>query len=397
MAVKRDFENQILEYIDTHPDSKTGTWPLEIEGEIHKQNTYKLPIDLLRYNVSNGRLAMEVLDTQSSLGRPLDATNPEDIDAIRNLLLDLDRNKTDELKKDLQRVGQEQPGVISSDGTVINGNRRMAVFQDLHDKVDASGKWDRLEVVVLPKNISESQLWKIEAGLQLSQSKVAEYHPVNELLKIKQGLAAGLSEKQIADVLFGRTLEQIKDGIERLKLIESFLIFFGQAKNYGLIKKFGLHEYFINVQKSILRDADKYGIQEKTKRLEFTFALIKSHVLAQANKDAEIRGLSHFAIRELGKIFQSNKAYIQFKSAFEGAKNIQQIDPETVLEGFRGAKEILELEAESSKPKKLLDKAIRAIGSIDPQSISKEKEDLRIGVKKLLTMVQELKTRIDKK
>ncbi len=396
MTIQRDFENQITEYIKTHPESKTGTWPLEIEGEIIKEDTFKLPISLLRYNVENGRLAMEVLDERNTLGRPLDTKNPEDSKRIRGLLLDLDKNKTEELRKDLVRVGQEQPGVISSDGTVINGNRRMAVFQHLHENEDASGKWDRLEVIVLPKHISEAQLWKIEAGLQLSQSKVAEYHPVNELLKIKQGLAAGLSEKQIADVLFGRTIEQVKDGIERLKIIESFLKFFGQPRNYGLIKRFGLHEYFINIQKFILKEADKYGVQEKTKRLEMTFALIKSHVLAQADKDADIKGLSHFAIRELGKIYQHNKAYLQFQSAFEGSKDIQQIDPESALEGFRGARDVLELDAESNKPKKLLDKAIRAIESIDPQSIKGQEKDLKVGIEKLLRMVQSLKSKVDK-
>lgn len=393
MAVKRDHQNQIQEYIDTHPDAKSGTlWPIELEGELKRIMGYKLPTKLLRFNVNNGRLAMEILEIQNDLGRPLDSSLIEDAKLIRKQLLDLEKSKTEELKKDLIRVGQEQPGVISSDGTLINGNRRLAVFQDLHETVDASGKWDYLEVIILPPSISTSDLWKIEAGLQLSQNKVAEYHPVNELLKIKQGIEAGLSQKQIADVLFGRTFEEVGQGIDRLKLIESFLRFFSpsQATNYGLIKKFGLHEYFINLQKSILKDAKRLGPQETQARLEMAFALIRAHVLAQADKDSDVKGLSHFAIRQLGKIFENNKAYIEFKSVFKD-KKIQDVTPATVIESFQGAKEVLELESESNKPKKLIEKAIRALKSIDHEALADNDQELKQLISELSTLLNSLK------
>ncbi len=399
MPVKQDYENQINAYISSHKEAQTGTmWPIELEGQLKRSPGYKLPINLLRYNVNNGRLAMETLEVQNSLGRPLDSSIPDDAKVIRKQLLELDKNKTDELRKDLIRVGQEQAGVISSDGTLINGNRRMALFQDLHDNLDASGKWDYLEVILLPSSISDSDLWKIEAGLQLSQNKVAEYHPVNELLKIKQGLQAGLKAKQIADVLFGRTLEEVEQGIERLKLIENFLLFFGpgQAGNYGLIKKFGLHEYFINIQKSIMKDADKVGPQEKNKRLQYAFTLIRAHVLAQADKDAELKGLSHFAIRQLGKIFQNNKAYLEFQSVFSDKKVLQEIEPEIIIEGFQSAKEVLELESESFKPKKLLEKALRAIESIDLESIPKGDKEIANLVRKLLNSVNSIHAKVAK-
>lgn len=397
MLVTRDYENQIEAYINTHPESRTGAqWPVELEGKLNKRDVYKLPVNLLRYNVNNGRLAMEMLEISKNIGRSLDPSAPEDAEKIRIQLLALDKGKTEELKKDLLRVGQEQPGVISSDGTLVNGNRRMAVFEDLHENIDASGKWNYLEVIVLPKNISGSDLWKIEAGLQLSQSKVAEYHPVNELLKIKQGLKAGLRPKEIADVLYGRTLEEVEQGIDRLKLIEGFLGFFGQPENYGLIKKFGLHEYFINLQKSVLREADKYGAQERNKRLQYAFALIRSHILVQADKDAETKSLNHFAIRQLGKIFQNNKAYLEYEGAFNSAKTIQEVNPELVIEGFQAAKDVLELEAESNKPRKLLDKAIRALNSLDIENIVKNDKEINQQVRTLENLVGKLRDQLGK-
>ena len=364
MEITSEQALRINEFVKNYPEDEIEKWPLEIGGEKAKLKYYRFPINLLRYNVNNGRLAMEVGQWELENGRKLDTNLIENSRIIRNLLLGLDENKTKELRIDLLKIGQLEPGVITHDGVVINGNRRLAIMEDLHENVDASGKWQNLDAILLPPNVSQPDLWKIEAGLQLSKDKVAEYHPVNELLKIRQGIQAGLKPNEIQAAIYGRTIEDIEDSIDRLKLIDNFLLFFdkGQKNNYGLIKKFGLHEYFINIQKNIVSRSKKSGVgtKERAKQLEYAFALIRAHVIAQSNPD--VKGISHFDIRQLGKIYQTSKAYLAFEETFTGANSVKNVNPELVLEGYRNAKEVLDLEAEKNKPKKFNWNCYKSIG-----------------------------------
>jgi len=399
MEITNERSIEIQEFIKSYSKDKVEKWPLEIHGRKEKLEYYNFPIKLLRYNVNNGRLAMEVGQWKIENGRELDSSLKPDSKIIRELLLKLDESKTDELKEDLLKVGQMEPGVITHDGVVINGNRRMAVMELLHDEVDSSGKWQYFDAILLPAEISQSELWKIEAGLQLSKDKVAQYHPVNELLKIRQGVLSGLKPQEIQAAIYGRSIEEIEESIERLKLIDDFLIFFdkGKPNNYGLIRTFGLHEYFINIQKSILSTAMKSGVgkRELSKRVEMAFALIRAHILAQSDRD--VKGISHFAIRELGKIYEVPKAYLAYEAVLNSKSNIKEIKPEIILEGFRSAKEVIDLEAEKNKPKKLIDRAIKALDSIDRDSKYFRKEDLLSDITKLIDLAKELEQELRKK
>ena len=173
MEIVSERSLQIQEFVNSVSEDNIEKWPIEIRGKKEKLNYYNFPIKLLRYNVNNGRLAMEVGQWVQENGRQLDSSFPEDAKTIRDLILSLDEAKTKELREDLLKVGQMEPGAITHDGVVINGNRRMALMEYLHEEIDSSGKWLYLDAILLPPDISQPEQWKIEAGLQLSKDKVA--------------------------------------------------------------------------------------------------------------------------------------------------------------------------------------------------------------------------------
>ena len=78
----------------------------------------------------------------------------------------------------------------------------------------------------LPPNVSEQDLWRIEAGIQLGKNVQLDYGPINELLKLQQGLESGLSPNEIAKSLYGDWKAQdILDRVHQLKLIVEYLTF----------------------------------------------------------------------------------------------------------------------------------------------------------------------------
>lgn len=400
MNINSERAKAIDGYLATHPDAEVGKWPLEIAGQKSILPFYRFPIEeLLCYNVNNGRLAMDVREWQKGHGRKLDSTTKEDTATIRKMLLDLDKSETERLRKDLRRKNQMEPGVITQDGFVINGNRRMAIFEELHAD-EPTGKWLFLEAVRLPETIGEKDLWKIEAGLQLSKGKIAEYHPVNELLKIKQGTDASLSIDEIAAAMYGRTVEEIKEALDRLGLIDMFLEFFKQPANYDVIRKFGLHEYFIDIQKHVIPSFERLGLNNRQRKgaLISTFSLIAAHIrnLSPGAGRKRDKGITHWDMRKLGKIFadlDASEAYTQ--NLVKCDKNPLSIDANTLIEDFRTAEDILGMKEQRDQPVRLIEKAIKALESIDKSSKHFSEPRVKQAMGKLLTKVQEINAMLE--
>lgn len=392
MKIDSQKAKEIDAYLASHPNACVGRWPIEIAGRKEVLDFYSFPTARLYYNANNGRLGIDRRQWEQENGRALDGRLQEDAAIIRDMLLKLEPDKTTLLRKDLRQKGQMEPGVITHDGVVINGNRRMAVLEDLHEE-EASGKWRYLEAVRLPPEISEQDLWKIEAGLQLSKDKVLVYHPVNELLKIKEGIDRGLSPKEVAAAMYAWKSEEIKEELERLELIDSFLDFFSQPGNYGAIKMFGLHEYFIDIQKRVIAPAKRVGLpaREQAKRLQYTFALIRAGTLRQSRTKSKRKGFTHWDIRNLDKVFSDAHASAAFVRPFEKAKDMRSVAEQDVIEGFRDAIEIIRMRDERHRPVRLIQKAINALESIDRKSEHYCTEPVKEAIERLLEVAHNIR------
>jgi hypothetical protein len=401
MQVKSERAKELDALISSKSIQEVGEWPLEIGGNVKRHKFYRFPISMLKFNVNNGRLAMEIREWETENERKLDANDLEDAKVVRELLLSIDVSDTNLLEKDLHQKSQVEPGVITYDGFVINGNRRMAILQKLHD-AESTGKWSTLDAIRLPEKISEQDLWRIEAGLQLSKDKIAEYHPVNELLKIQEGLDAGLSPKEVAAAMYGRTINEIELAHERLILINGFLEFWGekQKKNYGLIKKFGLHEHFIDIQKTILNPAQRQNLPKRQiqERLIKAFALLKAGTSYQSKKKK--KGITHWDIRELGKVYADSHAEYEFSKPFapflKDLKKLSTMDPELILESFQSARDVLTNQGDRDKPIVLIERATKALKSIDRTNKHLGDERVRSAFKTLNEVINDLAKSIEK-
>ena len=131
-------------------------------------DVYRLPLDLLFYNIRNGRFASEYDELKVKEGRELRPEDPADAKKIQNLLLESEDPDTfSSLQNALAQSGQIESGIITRDGHVIDGNRRMAALQNLVEQ--GRSELDYLEVVRLPGDTSSTDVWKIEDGTQLGR------------------------------------------------------------------------------------------------------------------------------------------------------------------------------------------------------------------------------------
>jgi hypothetical protein len=219
---------------------------LTIKGETQYAPIYRFRLKDLAYNKSNGRIKAEVLEKEAELGRILDQFKQDDGKLIGEILVSIRQDENEKIKTDLEKNTQINPGIVTADGIVINGNRRKALLTELYEN-NHDEKFKYLDAHILPPNITRSELWLIEAGIQLSAPQQLVYSPINNLLKLREGINSGLTIADMASRIYGVTEAQIKADLDRLTLIDEYLsAFLGKTEKYYLVR--GLDNHFINLQ-----------------------------------------------------------------------------------------------------------------------------------------------------
>lgn len=162
------------------------------------RDVYAVPIERLVLNVENKRFSAERELVEHRLGRPLDpANNPLDEDSIVAILcdssLDVDLGRQVAighpskdfiaLRDDWQTRGQAEPLWIRPDGTVRNGNRRLAMLKRLRaDGADIN----YVDAIILPAtDVDEPELFRMEQREQLAENFKKRYQDVNALLALR--------------------------------------------------------------------------------------------------------------------------------------------------------------------------------------------------------------------
>ena len=361
---------KIDKYIENNPECKVSkTITIVLQGKKLDLTTYRLPLDLTYYNIENGRFAAEYVDLVKNEGRQLVPTNPADSKKIQSLLIEIDPKQSMILEKDLELYGQKDPGIITHDGNVINGNRRRAVLEELVSRGRSEFKF--IEVARLPPNVSPQDLWKIEAGIQLSRNVQLDYGPINELLKFKQGIDAGLTPMEIANSLYGGFKEkEILEKLEQLKLIAEYLVFIAQPGIFNRAK--GVHEHFIDLS-NVLNSFRKQGASpdEIVAAKRIGFQLIFDGV-----PQRELRRIKDILLNEKSK--QVFWKAIDYSKPEEYTKKIQRKIKADQDDTFTPARTIFnncldsaKALSEAQEPEKLLRRALTNLESIDadPKSL----------------------------
>lgn len=168
------------------------TVTIDFRGQQTSLPVISMPVSLLKYNPDTHRIRAQ---------RDLDPVRDRELrdapygTAAQQYLHDLlkgspaDPGKTDPsfevLKEDLRDNGQNDPGIITRTGVLINGNTRRAALKEL-------GQTD-IRVAVLPGSAGLDDWHNVELALQLRRDHRRDYSFMNLLLAIDERLAGGRS------------------------------------------------------------------------------------------------------------------------------------------------------------------------------------------------------------
>lgn len=429
--IVEDFARLIREKQTRGPKPSTAVIHFRNEKrDQFERDVVLVPVELLRYRKDNGRIASDVMDYEK-LNGPLDEKDTDAQDVIRGFLAAKDPEKMETLSRSIDHIGQNEPAIITSDGFLVNGNRRRMVFETLRK----NGRTDfgMMKVVVLPGANDAGgpptliEIERLENRYQLQSEGKSEYYGFDRALSIKRKMDLGFSlEEQLRDdpryanadpkEIKQAVREAERDYLQPLECIDRYLATFGRERLYRLVSAGpsdpeGRWQAFIDYsmtyskqfknQKWLLENGvdeeDIGGLEDasfKMIRLRHLKGLPKIHmIMRQLSKLAAVKG----SRRELLSIADEVDAVLPRNEAFDGNGN--PLSPEAsdrkwgerhqsrIIHRVKKALEIRESNLEKETPIALLQGALRKLNH-DQMLVANIAVDDFPAARKLATDIQ---------
>lgn len=422
---KEQRKAQIQEIIKGEPVA-TGT-KLIYQGETREFNVYKIPLDLLIYNVDNGRIATVVKSYIREHGA-LEADDSAGAKKIADFLYEsnIDRNKT--TLKDLADHGQQEPGIITMDGLIVDGNRRASLLNRIRTSATnefSQSQKDRSAYFftrVLPEDATQKEVLRLETTYQMSTDGKVDYNPLEKYLHAKDMKDHGFTEKEIAEYMNFKSESEVKKVLKVQELMDEYLENYGYEGIYTQLPH-DCEDKLLKLESTISRihsggyswipqdEIDKRVIEVKS----ISFDYIRSGItnedfrLISFTKDANVlceRSSweafveSHFNVVDEVSEPDVDETLATAVSESDTKQVLKQRDKnwasavkKKMDENYNDAKDKIESKKQKEKPLSLLKKAISALAVVDLQTIadSAEKHDIEIKFSELQELVESIK------
>jgi hypothetical protein len=191
----------------------------------------QVPIDLPVYRMENFRTFTDQRDYIATARKEADyfakGQESEEVQQAQHRLLYrlALKGKADSVvpvSEVLESEGQRQPLLITADGVVVNGNRRLAALRELYAQGSKFSHFSHIDVLVLPQDATAEEIVDIEANLQAVPETKLDYDWIGEAQLISRLVSLGRSHKQVADQL-RRKEKDIKYAIQTLAEADLYL------------------------------------------------------------------------------------------------------------------------------------------------------------------------------
>lgn len=202
---------KIQEIIKRDESNPFGKIEIPWEDSLVVKNVYKIPLEYLIYNKYNGR----ILSRTQSLEKQnynIDVETAEGKKRIEDLLWHSNetRNKTTQIS--INDYGQQKVGIITKDGIIIDGNRRVMLL-------NKGNKFNYFKAVVLDVTLDENplEIEKLETTYQMGEDEKVGYNATEKYIKSK------LLYKKLTQKTYSSNTEKHKPDNDAINKIASWM------------------------------------------------------------------------------------------------------------------------------------------------------------------------------
>lgn len=285
-------------------DGPRETFTVEWRGAPEHLEVIQMPVGNLYYNPATHRIRAQSshepkraeqladdpwsADSQAYLGHLLQAlpANPARTDP-----------EFDDLVASLKEYGQTEPGLITHEGVLANGNTRRAALMQLY------GLNHAMRVAVLPRSCSWQDIAAIELSLQLRKEHRRDYSYINRLLAVQELVEQGTPLAVIA-ATFRTTADRCRQDQWVLARIESLI-----ERSAGAGERLSLVAFEEQAEK--FREVHRAYVKQNAVNPEKAELLLENRLAAMllGFSKTDVRWIEHdFRDRYLVKVLPTSEA-----------------------------------------------------------------------------------------
>lgn len=374
---------------------------LTLAGETKAYPVYQVRLDALYYNDQNDRIATWISQYNSEHGADMLGALKRDQfnDTIECFIVQSNPTAIERTQMNIELVGQREPGVVLSDGRVIDGNRRFTCLRRLHQKDEAFAYFETVILDISLEN-NRKQIKMLELAIQHGEEKKVDYNPLDRLVGVYQDIVESkmLTIQEYAEST-NETVAEVSKRVEQAKLLVEFLEFINMPKQYHVARDYQAVSIFADLQDMLRRNPDKEKA-DQIKKAVFTNIMMKTvgdgrkyiRNLTAMDKNGYLPAYLKEQER-IGKEIQTR--VVQFAPDSKAAIDHFVAQNEDLTDDLEVSMDKSLLKAKiketRSKPAQIVTKSLSMLRDVDTRVIEKlsdaERDKLRQQVGKLSQMV----------
>jgi hypothetical protein len=210
-------------------------------NELHE--VFHVSVELPKYRLDNTRtLALQEQyiyshDLSEDFFNEVESDQVQEIQhsLLKTLIRSTDKEK--DLIKYFSDQTQTEPLILTHDGFVISGNRRLCAFRELlEEDYERFKRFSQVRVVILP-NLDADKIDQIEDFLEQQVDIKEPFTWVNRAMGYRRRMQKyDYSDQRLADIT-GVKKTQINSLIEKLEMADRYLESIGKPKDYNQVDK----------------------------------------------------------------------------------------------------------------------------------------------------------------
>lgn len=378
-----------------------GAKKLSIDNHMEVYSVYKIRLDQLYFNDQNDRISTWISQYKSeNSDEKLEEMDRNSFNSIiQNFITDSNPDAIKKTQNNIELIGQQEAGVVLTDGRIIDGNRRFTCLRNIEEK---TGKTQYFEAVILEHDIkdNEKQIKLLELMIQHGVDKPVDYNPIDRLVGIYNDIVDKnlLTPKEYADSV-NQSESDILREVEKSKLMVEYLQFINAPKQFHLARTMNLNDPLKELH-SILKLCKDVDLKEDLKNVVFANFLMQPHgdMTRYIRKIKKIASNPRFLDSYLSEQLETTEKVCDI------IENQPTVTDKVINEVIRTQEEIREKFAHSTekwvskadgdatrnKPAQQAEKAFEMLDIIDTNIFKKMSEDQRDDIIKRLDKIEEV-------
>ncbi len=268
----------LLQINDTKLVEKTElSRKLTLGGVTKAYPVYRVRLDQVFYNDQNDRIATWITQYKNdSSNADFSCMDREQYnDVIEKFIIESNPGAIEKTKNNIGLVNQREPGVILSDGRIIDGNRRFTCLRLLNKEF---ASYNYFETVILDESegIDPKAIKMLELAIQHGEEQRVDYNLIDfaigsfhDIIEIKlltvEEYAASTNE----------TVPEVKKRLEVAKLINEFLEHMKVPGQYHIAREMQVYSVF-NEMVPLLKRCETEEIKTELKTSVFNNIMMNS-------------------------------------------------------------------------------------------------------------------------